>query len=59
MLFLKIGLDVRYKVYPVDLFRLLYRLGVDDDCPIRLSADKALGFEPPPRVMSSTKSSEE
>jgi hypothetical protein len=45
--------------YPVDLFRLLYRLGVDDDCPIRLSAAKALGFEPPPRVMSSTKSSEE
>ncbi len=39
--------------YPVDLFRLLYRLGVDDDCPIRLSAAKALGVEPPLGVTSS------
>src|SRR2546421_11135294 len=39
--------------HPVGLFRLLYRLGVDDDCPIRLSAAKALGVEPPPGVISS------
>src|SRR2546423_1395608 len=39
--------------YPVSLFRLLYRLGVDDDCPLRLSAAKALGVEPPPAVISS------
>jgi hypothetical protein len=35
------------------LFRLLYRLGVDDDCPIRLSAAKALGVEPSLGVISS------
>jgi hypothetical protein len=29
---------------PVGLFRLLYRLGIDDNCPIRLSAAKALGI---------------
>ena len=39
--------------HPVGLFRLLYRLGVNDDCPIRLSAAKALGVEPPPGVISS------
>ncbi len=39
--------------HPVGLFRLLYRLGVDDDCSIRLSAAKALGVEPPPGVISS------
>ena len=39
--------------HPVGLFRLLYRLGVDDDCPIRLSAAKALGVEPPPGVIPS------
>src|SRR6266581_803877 len=39
--------------HPVGLFRLLYRLGVDDDCPIRLSAAKALGVEPPLGVISS------
>ncbi len=44
--------------HPVGLSRLLYRLGVNDNCPIRLSAAKALGVEPLPRVMSSTKSSE-
>jgi hypothetical protein len=38
---------------PVSLFRLLYRLGVDDDCPIHLSAAKALGVEPPPGVIPS------
>src|SRR5438067_3093884 len=27
---------------PVDLFRLLYLLGIDNDCPIHLSAAKAL-----------------
>src|SRR5437764_15175105 len=43
----------RCTAYPVGLFRLLYRLGVDDDCPIRLSAAKALGVEPPPGVISS------
>src|SRR5437764_12945209 len=43
----------RCTAYPVDLFRLLYRLGVDDDCPIRLSAAKALGVEPPLGVTSS------
>ena len=39
--------------HPIGLFRLLYRLGVDDDCSIRLSAAKALGVEPPPGVISS------
>jgi len=39
--------------HPVGLFRLLYRLGVNDDCPIRLSAAKAVGVEPPPGVISS------
>ncbi len=39
--------------HPVGLFRLLYRLGVNDDCPIRLSAAKALGVEPPKGVISS------
>src|SRR5436190_20441055 len=38
---------------PVGLFRLLYRLGVDVDCPIRLPAAKALGVEPLPGVISS------
>ena len=37
----------------VGLLRLLYRLGVDDDCPVRLSTAKALGVEPPPGVISS------
>src|SRR5260370_31755468 len=39
--------------HPVGLSRLLYRLGVDDDCPIRLSTAKALGVEPPSGVISS------
>ncbi len=39
--------------HPVGLFRLLYRLGVNDDCPIRLSAAKALGVEPLKGVISS------
>ncbi len=39
--------------HPIGLFRLLYRLGVDDDCPIRLSAGKALGVEPPGITSSS------
>jgi hypothetical protein len=39
---------------PVGLSRLLSRLGVDDDCPVRLSAAKTLGVEPP-GVTSSTK----
>jgi hypothetical protein len=38
---------------PVGLWRLLYRLGVDDDCSLRLSAAKALGVEPPLSVISS------
>src|SRR6266581_3573060 len=38
---------------PAGLFRLLYRLGVDDDCPLRLSAAEALGGEPPPGMISS------
>jgi hypothetical protein len=39
--------------HPIGLFRLLYRLGVDDDCSIRLSAAKALGVKPQPGVISS------
>ena len=39
--------------HPIGLFRLLYRLGVDDDCPIRLPTAKALGVEPPLGVISS------
>ena len=39
--------------HPVGLFRLVYLLGVGDDCPIHLSAAKALDVEPPPRVISS------
>ena len=31
--------------HPVGLFRLLYLLGIDNDCPIRLSAAKALGIK--------------
>src|SRR2546430_2707602 len=42
-----------HTAHPVGLFRLVYLLGVDDDCPIHLSAAKALGVEPPPGVMSS------
>jgi hypothetical protein len=41
--------------HPVGLSRLLSGLGVDDDCPLRLSAAKALGVEPA-AVTSSTKS---
>ncbi len=36
---------------PVGLWRLLYRLGVDDDSALRLSAAKALEVEPAPGVM--------
>jgi hypothetical protein len=43
--------------HPVDFFRLRDRLGVDDDCPLRLSAAKALGSETPPSVTRSTPSS--
>ena len=31
--------------HPVGLFGLLYLLGIDNDCPIRLSAAKALGIK--------------
>src|SRR5712691_8562920 len=42
-----------HAAHPVGLFRLVYLLGVGDDCPIRLSAAKALGVEPPSGVISS------
>ncbi len=42
--------------HPVGLFRLRYRLDIDDDCPLRLSAAKALGVEPQSGVTSSTQS---
>ena len=41
---------------PVGLSRLLYMLGVGDDCSICLSAAKALDVEPQPGVTSSTNS---
>ena|SRR5579885_2058096 len=31
--------------HSIGLFRLLYLLGIDNDCPIRLSAAKALGIK--------------
>lgn len=36
------------------VFGLRNRLGLDDDCPLRLSAAKALGSNTIPGVMSST-----
>ena len=41
---------------PVGLSRLLYRLGVDDNRPVRLSAAKVLGVESPSRLTSLTTS---
>ncbi len=38
---------------PVGLFRLLHWLGIDDNCPLRLSAPEAVGGEPQLGVMSS------
>ncbi len=38
---------------PIGLFRLLYRLGIDDDCSVCVSTAKALGVEPPPGVIPS------
>lgn len=31
--------------HPVSLLRLLYLLGIDNDCPLRLSAAKAMGIK--------------
>ena len=39
---------------PIGLLWLLHRLGVDDDCPIRLSAAKAMAIELAPGIMAST-----